>query len=131
MEKMKSASHIVLIEDYEVVEEKERMGWKIYIRMELLTNLQDVIKAGKMDTQGVVKMAEDVLTGLEFCHEVNLLHRDIKPGNIFVSEFGEYKIGDFGISREVGAKQQYVYPRREQKAIWRRRSFVWNTMIKR
>lgn len=101
MEKMKSASHIVLIEDYEVVEEKERMGWKIYIRMELLTNLQDVIKAGKMDTQGVVKMAEDVLTGLEFCHEVNLLHRDIKPGNIFVSEFGEYKIGDFGISREV------------------------------
>ena len=101
MEKMKSASHIVAIEDYEVVEDKENLGWTIFIRMELLKNLNDYIKEHGMDTNGVIQMGEDILTGLEFCHERNLIHRDIKPANIFVSEFGEYKIGDFGISREI------------------------------
>ena len=101
MERMKSASHVVAIEDYDVVEESETIGWSIYIRMELLTNLNTFIKDKGMSTQDVVKMGIDVLTGLEFCHQEKLIHRDIKPDNIFVSEFGEYKIGDFGISREI------------------------------
>lgn len=101
MEKMKSASHIVAIEDYEVVEDTETLGWSIYIRMELLTNLNTHIQEKGMSTQDVIKMGIDILTGLEFCHQQNLIHRDIKPANIFVSDFGEYKIGDFGISREI------------------------------
>ncbi len=101
MEKMKSASHIVAIEDYEVVEDTEALGWSIYIRMELLTNLNTHIQEKGMSTQDVIKMGIDILTGLEFCHQQNLIHRDIKPANIFISDFGEYKIGDFGISREI------------------------------
>lgn len=101
MERMKSASHVVTIEDYAVVEESETIGWSIYIRMELLTNLNTFIQEKGMSTQDVIKMGIDVLTGLEFCHQEKLIHRDIKPDNIFVSKFGEYKIGDFGISREI------------------------------
>ena len=101
MDRMKSASHVVTIEDYKVVEESETIGWSIYIRMELLTNLNTFIQEKGMSTQDVVKMGIDVLTGLEFCHQEKLIHRDIKPDNIFVSKFGEYKIGDFGISREI------------------------------
>lgn len=101
MDRMKSASHVVTIEDYKVVEESETIGWSIYIRMELLTNLNTFIQENGMSTQDVVKMGIDVLTGLEFCHQEKLIHRDIKPDNIFVSKFGEYKIGDFGISREI------------------------------
>ena len=52
----------------------------------------------------VVKMGIDVLSALEFCHRSNILHRDIKPDNIFVSNFGEYKLGDFGIAREGGGR---------------------------
>ena len=98
MDRMKSASHVVTIEDYAVVEESETIGWSIYIRMELLTNLNTFIQEKGMSTQDVIKMGIDVLTGLEFCHQEKLIHRDIKPDNIFVSKFGEYKIGDFGIS---------------------------------
>lgn len=101
MDRMKSASHVVTIEDYAVVEESETIGWSIYIRMELLTNLNTFIQEKGMSTQDVIKMGIDVLTGLEFCHQEKLIHRDIKPDNIFVSKFGEYKIGDFGISREI------------------------------
>lgn len=101
MEKMKSASHIVAIEDYEVVENENSFGWTVYIRMELLKNLAEYTKEHPMDEAEVRKLGLDLLKALEFCHDSNVIHRDIKPQNIFVSQFGEYKIGDFGISREV------------------------------
>ena len=101
MEKMKSASHIVGIEDYEVVENENGVGWIVYIRMELLKNIQDYFMNKQVTNQEVIKLGTDILTALEFCHAQNVIHRDIKPGNIFVSEFGEFKLGDFGISREV------------------------------
>ncbi len=101
MELMKSASHIVAIEDYEVVENDEGIGWTIYIRMELLTNLIDYIKKHPMMKEDVIQLGIQLLTALEFCHSKNIIHRDIKPANIFVSPFGEFKLGDFGISKEV------------------------------
>ena len=101
MEVMKSASHIVAIEDYEVVENDDGIGWTIYIRMELLTNLVDYIDQNPLEIKDVIKLGIQILTALEFCHDRHLIHRDIKPSNIFVSPFGEYKLGDFGISKEV------------------------------
>ena len=38
---------------------------------------------------------------MEYCQCQNIIHRDIKPENIFVSRFGEFKLGDFGIAREL------------------------------
>lgn len=101
MDTMKSASHIVSIEDFEVVELENEIGWKVYIRMELLTNLHDYLSKKGSSVEEVRKMAIDILTALEHCHQLDIIHRDIKPANIFVSRFGEYKLGDFGISRQV------------------------------
>jgi len=111
MEKMKSASHIVTIEDFEVVENEEEFGWTIYIRMELLQNLRAHIKEHPVTEDEVVKLGIHLLTALEFCHECNIIHRDIKPDNIFISNFGEYKLGDFGIARE-GSRHTTVMSQR-------------------
>lgn len=101
MDKLKSAGHVVGIEDFEVVENESGFGWTIYIRMELLTNITDYLKTVEVTAEEVKKMAIHVLTALEHCHDLNIIHRDIKPANIFISKFGEYKLGDFGVSREV------------------------------
>ena len=102
MEKMKSASHIVAIEDFEVVENEGEFGWTIFIRMELLQNIRAYFKEHEVTEAEVIKLGIHLLTALEFCHECNIIHRDIKPDNIFISSFGEYKLGDFGIAREGG-----------------------------
>ena len=47
----------------------------------------------------VIKLGTHICTALERCEQLNIVHRDIKPQNIFVSAFGDYKLGDFGIAR--------------------------------
>lgn len=100
MEKLKSANNVVHIEDYDIIENEEGIGWTVYIRMELLTNLNDYLKEHALDSKGVATLGIQILKALEYCQQYNIIHRDIKPGNIFVTEFGEYKLGDFGVSRE-------------------------------
>lgn len=48
-----------------------------------------------------------ILEGVEYLHNLNILHRDIKLGNIFLNYKMEIKIGDFGLSTKLkGAKER-------------------------
>ena len=73
--------------------------YDVYILMEYLTPLDDYIATHTLTVRDVVTLCKDVLTGLKACHENGIIHRDIKDDNIFVSENGGYKIGDFGVSK--------------------------------
>ena len=101
MSKLKGNVNIVGYEDYAVIEHKDSIGWDIIIRMELLTALPAYIKDRSFTVNDVIKLATDVCNALEVCHEQNIIHRDIKPDNIFVSKNGDYKLGDFGVARTI------------------------------
>jgi len=101
MELMKGTANIVNVEDYRVLEKKDEISWDIFIRMELLTPLNEYIGDRLLSETEVIKLGIDVCTALERCSQKKIIHRDIKPENIFVSSFGEFKVGDFGIAREM------------------------------
>lgn len=101
MDSMKGAQGIVGVEDYQVLEKEGEPGWDIYIRMELLTGLVEKTVDAKLPEEEVIKVGLDLLGALEMCAQRSIIHRDIKPENIFVSSFGHYKLGDFGIAREL------------------------------
>ena len=101
MESMKGTSNIVSVEDYKVVERKDSIGWDIFIRMELLTPLVKKLTQSQFSERDVIKLGIDICSALERCSQCNIIHRDIKPENIFVSNFGDYKIGDFGIAKQL------------------------------
>ena len=94
-------SNIVSFEDYKVCERTDSIGWDILIRMELLTSLSEYAQKSTMDESEVVKIGTHICKALELCASRNLIHRDIKMDNIFVSRYGEYKLGDFGIARHA------------------------------
>ncbi len=60
-------------------------------------------RKGRLDLAEAVAIAIHVVTALEYgWRKANLIHRDIKPDNIFLSEDGEVKLGDLGLAKSVG-----------------------------
>jgi len=101
MVSLKGTQNIVSVEDYKVIEKNGKIGWDIYIRMELLTSFNDFIGEKKLTEKDVIKLGLDICSALELCAQRGIIHRDIKPENIFISDFGYFKLGDFGIGRQL------------------------------
>lgn len=99
MSRLKGNSNIVSYEDHQLVKHEDGIGWDILIRMELLTPIFDYVEQNEMTIRDIIKMGIDLCKALELCQKYNIIHRDVKPENIFVSPLGDYKLGDFGIAR--------------------------------
>ena len=100
MEHFCGNSHVVSFEDFKVVEYLDEIGWDISIRMEYLTSFMDYCTGKELTEKEVIKLGCDLAMALIYCRKLNIIHRDVKPENIFVSRFGDFKLGDFGIARE-------------------------------
>lgn len=62
---------------------------------------EDVAQYGAMPAEKALKITGDVLAALAVSHEMGLVHRDIKPGNVMVTKRGVVKVMDFGIARAM------------------------------
>ena len=89
-------------------------GTNSYIVMELVKGhtlrqiLQSVDGQARqiMTQQEAVEIVTEILEALEYSHQQGIIHRDIKPGNIMITDSGKVKVMDFGIARaldDIGA----------------------------
>lgn len=101
MSELKGRTNIVSLEDHKILPKKDGAGYFLLMRMELLVNIEDYQLKNPFSVQDIVRMGMDVCRALILCGKRNIIHRDIKPGNIFVTEDGDFKLGDFGISRQL------------------------------
>lgn len=101
MSRLRGNSNIVSYEDHSVDELTGEFGWQICIRMELLTPFLRHIQTRPVTAGDVIRMGIDICKALETCEKEQIIHRDIKPENIFRSAQGFYKLGDFGIARQM------------------------------
>ncbi|MER8113721.1 protein kinase [Streptomyces sp. NPDC094031] len=62
---------------------------------------EDMRRYGAMPADQALKVTADVLAALDISHEMGLVHRDIKPGNVMVTKRGVVKVMDFGIARAM------------------------------
>ena len=74
-----------------------------FIAMELLEGetLQERMArtAGRISVEETVRIAMGVCDGLQAAHEQNIIHRDVKPANLFLTKQGTVKILDFGVAK--------------------------------
>ena len=101
MNSLKGITNIVSIEDYYVEKQESRIGWNIYLRMEYLTCFSNFWSNHLLKEEDAIRLGIDISTALTYCEKAQIIHRDIKPENIFVTQYGNYKLGDFGIARKL------------------------------
>ena len=101
MLEFKGHSNIVNCHDFSVVPNPDGPGCALYIRMELLKPLKEVLKTETFSEARIVQLGIDICRALEICERRDVIHRDIKPDNIMMSDFGNFKLGDFGIARTM------------------------------
>lgn len=101
MSELKGNRNIVNIEDYKVIEAENSLGFYIVIRMELLTSLTSYTAKHTLTRDEIIQLGIDICDALTICEKHNVIHRDIKPENIMMHNDGAFKLGDFGVAKQL------------------------------
>jgi TPR repeat protein/serine/threonine protein kinase len=94
-------SNIVSYQDHAIQKKEGELGYVTLLRMELLKSLAKESIGKTFTEEEVVKIGIDICQALELLAKNGTIHRDVKPENIFLSKHGDYKLGDFGIARQI------------------------------
>ena len=96
-----SLSHPNIVNIYDVGNDEDDI---YYIVMEYIkgkTLKQIIREKGALEPEAAIHIAKQIALALEHAHSNHIVHRDIKPHNILITEDGRVKVTDFGIARAV------------------------------
>ena len=91
--------YIVAYYDHDIQKTISPLRFEIFMRMEYLTPLNRFIRQNGVTVGEVLKLGLNMCDALALCHNNDVMHRDIKEANIFISDTGNYKLGDFGVAK--------------------------------
>ena len=100
-------NHPAIVAVYDTGEEFGSTGEELpYIVMEFVNGrtLKEVLAAeGRLMPRRALEIIADICAALEFSHRHGIIHRDIKPGNVMLTQTGQVKVMDFGIARALAS----------------------------
>src|SRR5215831_1573376 len=102
-----SLNHPAIVAVYDTGEERGSAGEELpYIVMEFVNGrtLKEVLAAeGRLMPRRALEIVSDICSALDFSHRHGIIHRDIKPGNVMLTQTGQVKVMDFGIARALAS----------------------------
>ncbi len=100
-------NHPAIVAVYDTGEEISAAGEKQpFIVMEFVNGqtLKEVLaQEQRIQPRRALEMIADICAALEFSHRHGIIHRDIKPGNVMITQNGQVKVMDFGIARALAS----------------------------
>ncbi|MHA6801814.1 Stk1 family PASTA domain-containing Ser/Thr kinase [Salinifilum ghardaiensis] len=104
-------NHPAIVAVYDTGETDSENGPLPYIVMEYVEGrtLRDIVKTeGPLNPRRAMEVMADATAALDFSHKHDIVHRDVKPANIMITESGAVKVMDFGIARALAGEQAAV-----------------------
>jgi serine/threonine-protein kinase len=102
-----SLNHPAIVSVYDTGEERTSTGETLpFIVMEFVAGrtLKEVLAVeGRLLPRRALEITADICAALEFSHRHGIIHRDIKPGNVMLTQSGQVKVMDFGIARALAS----------------------------
>lgn len=102
-----SLNHPAIVAVYDTGEEQAPTGETLpFIVMEFVNGrtLKEVLGGeGRLQPRRALEICADMCAALEFSHRHGIIHRDIKPGNVMLTQTGQVKVMDFGIARALAS----------------------------
>jgi serine/threonine-protein kinase len=100
-------NHPAIVAVYDTGDERGPAGEELpYIVMEFVNGrtLKEVLAVeGRLMPRRALEITADICSALEFSHRHGIIHRDIKPGNVMLTQTGQVKVMDFGIARALAS----------------------------
>jgi beta-lactam-binding protein with PASTA domain/predicted Ser/Thr protein kinase len=100
-------NHPAIVAVYDTGEEISATGEKLpFIVMEFVNGrtLKEVLaQEQRLQPRRALEIIADICAALEFSHRHGIIHRDIKPGNVMITQNGQVKVMDFGIARALAS----------------------------
>jgi serine/threonine-protein kinase len=102
-----SLNHPAIVAVYDTGEERGSAGETLpYIVMEFVNGrtLKEVLAGeGRIMPRRALEIVAEICSAIEFSHRHGIIHRDIKPGNVMLTQTGQIKVMDFGIARALSS----------------------------
>ncbi|KAL1450630.1 hypothetical protein WDU94_002972 [Cyamophila willieti] len=96
---LKELKHTNIVTLHDIVHTRSTLTFVFeYVHTDLSQYMER--HSGGLDHQNVRLFMFQLLRGLSYCHRRRILHRDVKPQNLLISEIGELKLADFGLARK-------------------------------
>jgi len=96
-------NHPNVVSIYDIGKENEKQFFVLeFVDGMSLRELMGTYPEGKCDIQTVLRTSMDVCSALQYAHSQGVLHRDVKPENILMTEEGIVKLMDFGLAKMLG-----------------------------
>ncbi|MEA2684451.1 MAG: eukaryotic-like serine/threonine-protein kinase [Chloroflexota bacterium] len=88
----------------------EAAGSDLYMIQEYVhgATLKQLLSNGRLSTGQSMRVIGEVSAALEYAAKQGILHRDLKPGNLFITTTGVCKLGDFGLVKMIGGQSAFV-----------------------
>jgi len=130
-------SHPNVVQIYDVVEAEDR-PWIVMEYVPSRSLFQLIRRRGPLPPREVAKIGLSVLAGLTAAHDAGVLHRDVKPGNVLITEDGRVVLTDFGLATFDGGEgsvtrsglilgsAQYIAPERARDGASSPASDLWS-----
>lgn len=99
LEALANSPNLDSFHSYEIRPKEDGVGFDVFLLAEYRTTLESYLAENEMTQSSAVNLAIDLCSALLDLRAAGLIHRDVKPSNIYLSSQGHFMLGDMGIAK--------------------------------